>query len=310
MAILYAADPDDASAWIASLHALDAGLEIRCWPDWGDPGEIDFVIIGGGSPGDLGVFPGLKAIQSTWAGVNHLLASAGLPRGVPIARMVDRGLTGSMTEFVAFHVLDELRRGPELRRAQSKGEWLDIPARSAATMSVAILGLGALGSDVARKLVGLGFNVRGWSRTRKPAADGVAGFAGVDELPALLGGVEVLVCLLPLTAGTTNILDRHLFSLVPPGTLIINVGRGAQLDEAGLLAALEEGRIGRAVLDVFREEPLPEDHPFWRHPGIQVSPHVAAITRAGTGAADILENYRRATSGQGLLNVVNIANGY
>lgn len=310
MAILYAAEPEEAAPWTQALAALDARLEIRFWPEWGDPAEIDFVIVGGRSPGDLSIFPKLKAIQSTWAGVNHLLRSPGLPAGVPIARMVDRGLTGSMTEFVVYQVLDELRGGPDLRAAQKRRQWLETMPRRAGAVSVGILGLGTLGSDIALKLAGLGFAMRGWSRSAKAAGPGITSFAGADALPRFLDRLDILICLLPLTADTENILNAGLFAHLPDGAVLINVGRGAQLHEADLLAALESGRIRRAILDVFREEPLPPEHPFWRHPKITLTPHVAAITRAGTGAGDILENHRRALAGEALLNQVDVTKGY
>lgn len=310
MAILYAAEPEEAAPWTESLAALDGRLEIRFWPEWGDPAEIDFVIVGGRSPGDLSIFPKLRAIQSTWAGVNHLLRSPGLPAGVPIARMVDRGLTGSMTEFVVYQVLDELRRGPDLRAAQKRRQWLETMPRRASDVSVGILGLGTLGSDIAAKLAGLGFQMRGWSRSAKHAGPGIASFAGAGALPAFLDRLDILICLLPLTVDTENILNTGLFAHLTDGAVLINVGRGAQLHEADLLAALESGRIRRAILDVFREEPLPPEHPFWRHPQITLTPHVAAITRAGTGAGDILENYRRAMGGEPLLNQVDVGKGY
>ena len=167
MAILYAAEPEEAALWTEALAELDGSLNFRFWPDWGDPSEVDFVIIGGKSPGDLTIFPKLKAIQSTWAGVNHLLRSPGLPRGVPIARMVDQGLTGSMTEFVVYQVLDVIRQGPELRAAQKAVTWLELIARQASDFRVGVLGLGTLGSDVAGKLAALGCQMRGWSRSPK-----------------------------------------------------------------------------------------------------------------------------------------------
>lgn len=310
MTILYAAEADEAAQWTDSLKALDPSLDIRFWPEWGDPADVDFVIVGGRSPGDLSVFPKLRAIQSTWAGVNHLLRSQGLPAGVPIARMVDRGLTGSMTEFVVYEVLDDWRRGPELRQAQKDRRWLETMPRQARDCTIGILGLGTLGLDIADKLHGLGFNLRGWSRSPKEVKPGIASYAGTEALPVFLRGLDMLICVLPLTTETENILDAKLFAHLDDGTLLINVGRGAQLNEADLLTALERGRIRRAILDVFREEPLPEAHAFWRNPRITLTPHVAAITRAGTGADDILENYRRAMNGQPLRNQVDVAKGY
>lgn len=309
MAILYADDPADAAAWAAAIRALEPGLELRFWPDSGPAEEIDFAIVGGRAPGDLRGFANLKAIQSTWAGVNHLLADANLPLDRPLARMVDKGLTVSMTEFVVLHVLDSAREGARLRAAQRAREWLYLEPAAPRSITVAVLGLGALGADAGARLAGLGFDVRGWSRRGKEIA-GIQSFAGSDGLKECVAGAQVLVCLLPLTEDTRGILNAATFAPLAPGAVLIHAARGAHLVEADLLAALESGALSRAILDVFAAEPLPSDHPFWNHPRITVTPHVAAITRPGTGAADIVENYRRALSGETLVNQVDRAKGY
>lgn len=309
MAILYADDPADAADWAKAIHALDPALDLRFWPDFGAAAEIDFVIVGSKAPGDLRQFSNLRAIQSTWAGVNLLLGDDGLPPDRPLARMVDRGLTVSMTEYLVFHVLDHLRQGPRLRAAQRAHQWLDLPQRSPQSLSVGILGLGVLGADVAAKLQALGFPLRGWSRSRKDLP-GVTSFAGREQLVASLAGVELLICLLPLTDDTRGILDRTVFEALPPGAVLIHAARGAHLVEADLLEALASGQISRAVIDVFAPEPLPAGHPFWSHPQVTVTPHVAAITRAGTGAEDIVANYRRAMAGEPLINQVDRNQGY
>ncbi|HNB26058.1 MAG TPA: glyoxylate/hydroxypyruvate reductase A [Alphaproteobacteria bacterium] len=309
MAILYADDPADAADWAKAIRALDPALDLRFWPDFGDAGEIDFVIVGSKAPGDLRQFANLRAIQSTWAGVNLLLGDDGLPPDRPLARMVDRGLTVSMTEYVVFHVLDHLRQGPRLRAAQREHRWIEVEERHPRSLSVCILGLGVLGADVAAKLHAMGFPLRGWSRSRKDLP-GVASFAGRERLAACLAGVELLICLLPLTDDTRGILDRSVFAALAPGAVLIHAARGAHLVEADLLEALEAGRLSRAVIDVFAPEPLPAGHPFWRHPAVTVTPHVAAITRAGTGAEDIVANYRRAMAGQPLINQVDRHQGY
>jgi glyoxylate/hydroxypyruvate reductase A len=309
VAILYADDPADAAGWNQAIRALDPGLDLRFWPDWGDPREIEFVIVGSKAPGDLRRFANLRAIQSTWAGVNFLLGDDALPPERPLARMVDRGLTGSMTEYVLFHALDHLRSGPRLRAQQRAKQWLDVPERHPRSITAAILGLGVLGADAAAKLHGLGFTLRGWSRTRKDLP-GVQSFAGFEQLPACLDGAELLICLLPLTDETRGILNKAAFSKLAPGAVLIHAARGAHLVEADLLDALAQGHLSRAVIDVFATEPLPAEHPFWRHPGITVTPHVAAITRPGTGAEDIVENYRRALAGRELVNQVDRGQGY
>jgi glyoxylate/hydroxypyruvate reductase A len=309
VAILYADDPADAAAWARAIRACDPALEVRFWPDWGDPAEIDFVIVGSKAPGDLRQFANLRAIQSTWAGVNFLLADTGLPPERPLARMVDRGLTASMTEYVVFHVLDYLRQGPRLREAQRDHHWLQLAPRHPRSVTTAILGQGALGADAAARLHGLGFALRGWSRSRKEVP-GVVSYAGLEQLPACLKDAEILICLLPLTEETRGILDRRAFAQMAPGACLIHAARGAHLVEADLLDALAEGRLSRAIIDVFATEPLPEGHPFWRHPAVTVTPHVAAITRPGTGAEDIVANYRRARDGLALINQVDRGQGY
>ena len=309
MAILYADDPADAAAWADAIRALEPGLELRFWPDSGPALEVDFAIVGGRAPGDLRRFPNLRAIQSTWAGVNHLLADANLPPDRPLARMVDQGLTVSMTEFIVLHALDTAREGPRLRAAQRAHRWLDLEPVAPGTITIAILGLGTLGADAGTRLAALGFDVRGWSRSRKEIA-GIRSFAGGDGLQACLAGARILVCLLPLTEDTRGILDAAAFAPLARGAVLIHAARGAHLVEADLLAALESEQLSRAVIDVFATEPLPPDHPFWRHPNVTVTPHVAAITRPGTGAADIVENYRRALAGRTLINQVDRAKGY
>jgi glyoxylate/hydroxypyruvate reductase A len=309
MAILYADDPADAAAWQRAIRTLAPGLEMRFWPDAGAAADIDFAIVGGRAPGDLRCFPNLRAIQSTWAGVNHLLADANLPPDRPLARMVEQGLTVSMTEYIVLHVLDSVREGPRLRVAQHRREWLDVDPIAPGATTIAILGLGTLGADAGRRLAALGFAVRGWSRSRKEI-DGIRSFAGEDGLKQCLDGANILVCLLPLTDDTRGILSAATFAPLAEGAVLIHAARGAHLVEADVLAALDAGRLSRAVLDVFQAEPLPVDHPFWRHPRVTVTPHVAAITRPGTGAADIVENYRRALAGETLINQVDRAKGY
>lgn len=308
MAILYAAEAEEADMWLGAMRAIDPKVTFRIWPDWGDPKEIEFIIVGGKAPEDLSPFVNARAIQSTWAGVNTLMKAA-LPKGVPVARMVDRGLTASMTEFVVFQVLDILRGGRELRRAQRSEEWLDPPIADPGKVPVGILGFGTLGEDVARRLIALGFPLKGWSRKPKQVP-GVACFAGAGGLPAFLADLKILICLLPLTPATEGILNAAMFDRLPMGAILMNVGRGGQLVDSDLLAALDSGRLSLAMLDVFREEPLPPDHVFWRRKDIAITPHVAAITRPGTGAEDILENYRRAMAGEALLNPVDQTRGY
>ncbi|HVJ42206.1 MAG TPA: glyoxylate/hydroxypyruvate reductase A [Dongiaceae bacterium] len=309
MTILYAGDADEAEQWLSAIREIDAGLSFRRWPECGATDEIEFMIVGGRLPGEFPRFTNLRAIQSTWAGVNHLLQSGSLPAGVPIARMVDDGLTCSMTEYLVFQVLDHLRRGPELRQAQRDGRWLEGAAAMPRRGTIGIMGLGALGLDAVRQFTALGLRLRGWSRTAKTVPE-VDCYAGAAQLPAFLAGCDILICLLPLTPETRGILSASLLAHLPAGACLINAARGPHLVEADLLAALDSGHLSRAVLDVFHVEPLPAEHAFWRHRRITLTPHIAAITRAGTGAALIVENYRRALAGQDLINQVDRQLGY
>jgi glyoxylate/hydroxypyruvate reductase A len=309
MTILYAGDASEADQWLGAVHAIDPGLAFRRWPETGPVEEVDFIIVGGRMPGDFSPFKRLRGIQSTWAGVNHLMQSGALPPSVPVARMVDDGLTCSMTEYLVFQILDYRRQGPELRRAQECHQWAQGSAAEVKDGTIGIMGLGALGQDAMRQLSALGLKLRGWSRTAK-SVSGIECYAGEDQLPAFLSKCDILICLLPLTSGTRGILNRDLLKQLPRGACLINAARGPHLVDDDLIAALDDGQISRAVLDVFHTEPLPQDHAFWRHPSVTVTPHIAAITRAGTGAALIVENYRRAVAGQMLINQVDQLLGY
>jgi len=192
---------------------------------------------------------------------------------------------------------------------QAERKWVYKMSPPKASVGVGVMGLGELGAAVAQALVAVGFTVRGWARTRKAIA-GVRCFAGEEELPAFASETQILICLLPLTPETRGILSRGLFRMLPRGAKIINVGRGDQLVEADLLAALEAGELGAATLDVFSREPLPQDHVFWSHPKITLTPHVATWGTAASAAPHVAENVRRAVAGRTLLNQVDIKRGY
>jgi len=306
--ILYAGAPEQTDAWIGSLRALDPALSFRVWPDWGDPDEIDFIIVSGSIPGDLSIFRRAKAIQSTWAGVNALLRGK-FPAGVPIARMVDRGLSANMVEYLVFYTLDALRDGRLLRAAQRDGEWLKLPLRWARELPVGILGLGTLGRDTAVKLRRLGFPVSGWSRTPK-AVDGVVTYAGSDQLAAMLPKCDVVVCLLPLTPQTTGILSTPLLDRMKRGAALVHLGRGAQMVTKDVVAALDAGQLGHAYLDVFETEPLPADDPLWGRADVSITPHIAALTEPRTALEVVAGNVERVRRGQPPLHVVSFQAGY
>ncbi|MGB9647429.1 MAG: glyoxylate/hydroxypyruvate reductase A [Stellaceae bacterium] len=309
MALLFRSSIDSEARWKPQLARLMPELEVRIWPKIGDPAEIDYALVWRPEPGLLASLPNLKLILSLGAGVDHILCDPYLPRGVPIVRLVDPYMTDAMSEYVILQVLRLHRQDPDYRAQQEKGLWLELDQKNAAERTVGILGFGALGQDAGRKLEGLGFDVALWGR-RQRTAEGLRGYAGSAGLPALLGRSEILVCLLPLTAETEGILNAATLVMLPKGAALINAARGGHLVEEDLLAALASGRLSVAVLDVFRDEPLPASHPFWHHPRIVVTPHVAAATHPPTAAPIILDNIRRFEAGRPLLNRVDPAQGY
>jgi len=263
MTLLFVSEVDRADWWQRELAKASPGLEVRAWPEVGEPRDIDYALVWKPHPGVLAGLPNLKAIFSLGAGVDHIFADPELPDGVPVTRIVDADLTAGMSEYVLLHVLRYHRNQPALDAQQRDHVW-DMrlaELRQARETSVGLLGLGELGSDAAVKLSMMGFDVAGWSRTAK-AMRGVDTYAGAVELPAFLARTRILVCLLPLTPATAGILNAATFAALPPGSYVINAGRGGLLVEADLIPALDSGWLAGATLDVFATEPLPADHPF------------------------------------------------
>jgi glyoxylate/hydroxypyruvate reductase A len=309
MALLFRSTVDSAARWRAQLTKLTEELDIRVWPEIGDPAEIDYALVWRPALGFLASLPNLKLILSLGAGVDHLLGDPHMPRHLPVVRLVDPHMTDAMSEYVVLQVLRLHRHDLDYRAQQQDRLWRELDQRNAADRRVGILGFGELGQDAAKKLKTLGFDVAAWSRSEKTVA-GVENYAGVDGLPLLLARSEILVCLLPLTAETEGILNAHNLALLPRGAALVNAARGAHLVEDDLFAALASGHISGAVLDVFHDEPLPADHPFWYHPRVVVTPHVAAFTNPATAAAIILDTIRRFEEGRPLLNRIDPARGY
>jgi glyoxylate/hydroxypyruvate reductase A len=309
MALLFRSTVDSAARWRAQLTKLTEELDIRVWPDVGDSAEIDYALVWRPEPGFLASLPNLKLILSLGAGVDHLLGDPQLPLHLPIVRLVDPHMTDAMSEYVVLQVLRLHRHDLDYRTQQQDRVWRELDQKNAADRRVGILGFGELGRDAAKKLKALGFDVAAWSRSEKTVA-GVESHAGADGLQHLLARSEILVCLLPLTAETEGILNARTLALLPQGAALVNAARGAHLVEDDLFAALASGHISGAVLDVFRDEPLSAAHPFWHHPRVVVTPHVAAFTNPATAAPIILDNIRRFEEGRLLLNRVDPARGY
>ena len=228
---------------------------------------------------------------------------------MPIIRTTGDDLTQRMREYICLHVLRHHRRLPEIDDIQKSKEWRQTVNPPAYQRGVGILGLGNLGSDAATTLSVIGFDVAGWTRRPKDIAC-VKSFAGADDLEPFLKRSDILVCLLPLTDATRGILNDRLFSTLPRGACLINAARGGHLVEEDLLAALNDGRIEYATLDVFHEEPLPAAHPFWEHPRVLVTPHVASLIDPVAGGAAIAANLRRFICGEPVPNLVDLEQGY
>ena len=309
MAVLFLARIDDPAVWVEGFRAALPGEDIRAFPEIGDPAAIDCALVGNPPPGELAKLPGLRLICSLWAGVDGLLADPTFPRHVPLARLVDPFMTQAMTESALAHVLGAHRQLDTYRRQQAEGVWRTHPQPRAQDRTVGVLGIGALGGDAARQLKALGFDVAGWSR-RPRDLPGIASFAGAAQLPAFLARSEILLCLLPLTADTRGILDARAFAALPAGARLINLARGGLMVERDLLAALDRGHLAGAVLDAFEVEPLPPEHPYWRHPKVQITPHIAAISDPRSVVSVIAANIRRFRAGQPVENLVDLAAGY
>ena len=309
MAILFLSDADAVTAWAAALARELAGEDIRVNTPAEDDGDVEFAVVWKPNPGRLARIPGLKAIFSLGAGVDHVFADPELPAGVPVIRLVDPLMIAQMTEYVVMNVLWHHRAMDNYAAQQAKGEWreLDLPRTNA--RRIGIMGLGAMGNAAAAALAQLGFPLAGWTRTERDWPLG-AGFHGSDGLASFLGISDILVCLLPLTPETKGILNARAFAALPKGAVVINAARGGHLVEADLLEALATGRLSAATLDVFDEEPLPAGHPFWTHPKITVLPHIAAQTHAATAAKAVTDNIRRFRNGEKLWHVVERERGY
>ncbi|MEM0908451.1 MAG: glyoxylate/hydroxypyruvate reductase A [Pseudomonadota bacterium] len=295
--------------WRDHLQSLLPEVPVRSWEDPGPLDAVRYAVVWRPPAGGLARFPNLEVIVSIGAGIDHILVDPELPANVPIIRTTGDDLTVRMREYVCLHVLRLHRRLPEIEAGQAVREWRQIVNPPAHQRRVGVMGLGNLGGDAAKALSTLGFNVAGWSRSAK-TREGVTTFCGDDGLANFLARSEILVCLLPLTEATRGILSEKLFNQLPKGASVINAARGEHLVDDDLLAALDSGQLTGATLDVFHTEPLPAEHPFWAHPKVLVTPHVASLIDPEAGGKMIAQNLRRFIAGEPVPDLVDLAKGY
>lgn len=296
----------NSQVWIDALTFYQPDIDIQVYPNIDRPADVVMALLWQHPPGYLSTFPNLKLISSLGAGVDHILSDSAVPESMPIVRIVDEKLTWSMTNYVIMGVLNFHRQIARYQGDQKRKVWdmsnPEIPVK------VGVMGVGALGGDVLDKLSYMGFSVFGFGFTEKD--DFPHPYFSKHQLQEFLNEINVLVCLLPLTPETESILNLEFFKKCKPGTFLINVARGKHLVEEDLIPALENGFLSGALLDVYRTEPLPKDHPFWEENRIQITPHIASVTNPKAASPQIIENFRRLKSNQPLLNLVNRQKGY
>jgi glyoxylate/hydroxypyruvate reductase A len=306
--ILFAARPERWAVYEQPLRDAmrTAGISANLSTDIA-PSEVDYIIYAPNSDlQDFTPYTRAKAVLNLWAGVEKITGNATLQ--IPLARMVDPGLTKGMVEWVTGHVMRH-HLGLDIDILHTGTGWTPRMPPLAQERKVSILGMGALGAEAAKTLVALGFDVAGWSRSPKSEA-GVTCFHGDQGLQDILKRSEILVLLLPDTPATENTIDKAALAAMPSGAFIINPGRGPLIDDDALISALDSGQIAHATLDVFRTEPLPAQHPYWAHPNVTVTPHIAAETRAVTASQVIVENIKRGEIGDDFLHLVDRTLGY
>lgn len=301
MAILLAADvPDGEHAlWLQCLRAAMPAETLIADRAGIDPASIDVAIVAKPPAGALRGLPGLRLVQSLWAGVDRLLADPTIPVDVPLARMVDPAMNDAMAETALWAVLGLHRHFFDYQAQQAASQWLQHEQRRADEIGVAVLGQGEMGQAVTRRLQDQGYRVEGWSRR-----------SGIDRLPGALAAADIVVNLLPLTDETRGLFNAERLSQMKRGAALVNLARGPHVVDDDLLDALASGRLSRAVLDVFHAEPLPASHSFWSHPHVTVLPHIAASTDARSASRVVAKNIAALRSGAALAHLVDRSRGY
>lgn len=312
-AILVAVDGPQAAQWAELFRARGEGRPVRLWPEIGDASDVEIACVWRAPHGLLATLPKLRLIVNLAAGVDHLLADPNLP-DVPIVRAAHADLSMRVTEYVVLHTLRYHRRQPLYEAQQRQRLWKEHPQPAASEVAVGVMGLGVIGTEAVRVLARIGFRVAGWSTSEK-LVDGVETFHGPAGLDPFLARTEILICLLPLTKTTRGILNRSLFARLKRdgaagGAFLINAGRGRLQIDGDILAALDDGTLSGATLDVFPHEPLPPESSLWAHPKATITPHNAGDILPDILVAEVMAQVARLDRGEPLLNVVDRTRGY
>jgi glyoxylate/hydroxypyruvate reductase len=304
--VLYAGN--DGPTWVRALRRALPEAETELWSAT-EATDADYGVVWKPPPDVMPSFRRARAIFNLGAGVDAIADLGHVLPGIPLIRLNDAGMAEQMIEYVAHAALRCYREVDAYAGQQRDALWRARPRKSKREFVIGILGAGVLGAAVAEALVRLGFAVRAWSRSRKDIA-GVTSFAGDQALAAFLAETRFLACLLPLTRDTENLLDRERLALLPRGAYVVNVARGGLVVDTDLLALLDNGHLAGAILDVFRDEPLPAAHPFWHHPRVTVTPHVSAATLVQESVQQIADKIRRFDAGLPITGVVDRDRGY
>ena len=301
---------EDMDVWSNGLQAAMPEMDIKVYPDEGDVNDIEYAVVWKHPRGILKKYPNLKAILSLGAGVDHIISDSELPKGLPIVRLVDKKLTHEMCLHSLHWVLHFHSNQYLYRIQQQSREWIQQSSVQSEDRTIGIMGLGNIGKAIGDSLVNLDFKVIGWGARPKNSTGEIEYYYGHEQLSEFLSQTDILINILPLTENTKNILTKNELKLLPKGSFIINIGRGGIINENDLLSFLNSGHINAAALDVFAQEPLPENNSLWGHSSVYITPHIAGQSNPGSAAKTIAENIRLIEKGESPYPIYSLNSGY
>lgn len=298
-----------AENWAKIIRENDNEFQVEIYPDDTNREETEFILSFLPEENLFSHYPNLKVVGSLGAGVHSILRTPSLPKEVVVTKIAQKEHQQDMAEFVLGLILNHTRCLFSYSQYKAEKNWQPRSYKSAPDTTVGIMGIGAIGQVIAELLLKVGFPVSGWSKSKKDLPD-ITTFYGEGQRDDFLKTADILVCVLPLTDETTGILNTDIFEKLSAGAYVINVGRGMELVDEDLIQALDSGHLSGAALDVFQEEPLPENHPFWAHPKIMITPHTAGNTHPAKAVKDILRNYKAMKNGEPLIHTIDRKKGY